>query len=536
MGQVFAKWSGLDSLIESVEYSSALGTSPGTVTISLVTGTESFEPEDISDVILSDGQNQIQIKNCRIIDIREQKSLSGFKKIVTLQDGRWKWRFGFIDGKYNQFLADGKVDKDTEKTVSQLVRLLLDEMGEEKSKIQGLDKIEPKARPTVEWDHVKPADELESLLQKFGRAIAYAQDGSMSIVEIGKQTSSPPVNGAQELPENKNIVLKPTWLTFIGGYYLNQGNFELEAVALDSDGVEKPIADLSYAPAGGFSNDIDYLYELDPTVREFARKSLFRYYRIKEDLSWDKSVSTRHPLGAVPSYLKKQGITSWALSRLLPLPGKMVDYGSEDNKTKDRDSLVLGEYYDLENNLTTEKDSDGNWPVLPFSWDLDLEKGLIKFDRPIYKVDSGNLVAAKLYCRTAIQSVRLRLSVNIGGPGNTTEVIFDDSLFYTLKDGLLTPESVLEVAPVVSELFKAKQRNYELTQTQGTVKLAGIKPVKLDGVTRQVTYTVSKDSGANTTYSKNTEHEQSFPSLEERQQWAKIRRASSDKNKPRGTG
>jgi hypothetical protein len=298
--------------IISCSYTRGHGISPGFATITCTPQEE--WPDRQGSLKFEYGGISREYPDCVTDNLSFSFDSSGQLWRLMVMDRRWKWRYGFINGRYNVRLPNGPVDKldpRTEKTPYELIRMLLDQMGEDDAVIGRLPKL---LRPSISWDHANPAQELANLCDQFGMSIILDDDDVVAIFPRGwgdlagtrrSEFSREQViadSGSSDPPE------LPDKVTFVCGPSRFQVDYPLDCVNDDIDGLVKPIEVLSYAPkgkdaAGNLTKTVDWtradlvnfsnitlFNPADPTgvkwynyasPRELARAGMFKKYRVR---------------------------------------------------------------------------------------------------------------------------------------------------------------------------------------------------------------------------------------------------------------
>lgn len=248
------------------EYTVSHGVSPGTIVLRTHPGT--VAPVAVGDVVIGDGRKRLTVRNCKLIRFTAERDDSGNEWLIELEDSRWRWRDGRIDGRYNQLDPHGKLIPRQIKSPTELAVLCLRAMGLARFVVDMPDGIPGAAfindipdflpvgvnfpaiglNPPVDWYAENPASVLAALAEQCGRRLVYDPvDDRVLVVRPGLGDDLPnghihnvtPSAVAPETPDAVQIVGDPTrYETF----------FELEAVGLEWDQSIKPIDQLSYAP------------------------------------------------------------------------------------------------------------------------------------------------------------------------------------------------------------------------------------------------------------------------------------------------
>lgn len=285
----------------SCSYTLSHGTAPGCAALDILPQ-EELESGG-GDLVITDGYGTITLKDCKVDRHSFERNSGGLIWRITILDRRWKWRFGYIEGRYNLRDQQGKLIKHTVKTPRELAVLCLDEAGESNYDVSALPEEEA-ARLPVTWEGVPPMEALASLAEQFGCRVVYQPlDDSVRVVKLGQGEQLPPDSSGGPILDG-GLTLdppeRPDFLRVVCAPTLINTWFYLEAVGLDVDGRIKPINRLSYAPGfvAGATPDEDmpgsWAKCPPPTfpglapgntpenlrIRGLAQQSVFRWYRI----------------------------------------------------------------------------------------------------------------------------------------------------------------------------------------------------------------------------------------------------------------
>lgn len=248
------------------EYTCSHGITPGTIT--LRTHPSDISPEAFGDVTIGDGRKTFVLPNCKLIRFTAERSDAGVEWLIELEDARWKWRGGRIDGQYNQLDPHGKLIPRTIKSPTELANLCLDQMGVTRRIVDMPDGIPGNAfinnipdflpvgvnfpqlglNPAVNWFADNPAQALATLAESCGRRVVYDPvEDRVLVVRPGLGEDLPnghihnetPALVPPETPDAVEIVGEPTRFETM---------FELYAVGIEWDGSIRPIDQLSYTP------------------------------------------------------------------------------------------------------------------------------------------------------------------------------------------------------------------------------------------------------------------------------------------------
>lgn len=261
------------------EYTCSHGTAPGTIV--LRTHPAKNAPTQFGDVKISDGRKALKLRDCKLLKLTAERDDSGQEWIIEIEDTRWQWRGGRIDGMYNQLDPHGKLIPRMVQSPTELVNLCLDQMqGFKRRFVDMPDGIDSKfaltkvpdflpvgvnfpqigINPPVNWYAENPAAALASLADLCGRRVVFDPvNERVLVVPVGVGKDLPdghianftPSLTAPETPDAVEVVGDPTRYETM---------FELQAVGLEWDGSIRPINELSYAPqVAGRLHEVRYV-------------------------------------------------------------------------------------------------------------------------------------------------------------------------------------------------------------------------------------------------------------------------------------
>jgi hypothetical protein len=441
----------------------------------------------------------------------------------TLQilDRRWRWAYGRVSGVYNVRLADGSVDPDTEKTPQELALLLLAAMGEARANVAELPNF---SRPFMDWDVHNPAEELARLCDGLGCRVVLGLDNRVSLRRVG--VGRPLPVGGKEMNASFGFTSarKPDSLVFVGGPTVIQSKLELEAVGEETDGTAQLIDDLSYKPALGWGPWTQPEYAVDLAQRHHAEKSVFRWYRIKQQAEGGLQIQS------------EDNIHVETMQQLLPIGSDLVETVNDGGRIRrPKAAYIEGVFYpegeDAANTAAgTIYPSDDRGQQL---FSIDTRRGIVMFNDMVRQYNSTLLeyAAAELYLTTSYNLrdengvlVRLEVERQIPGErvGTGSLVIARDEVFATQQhvySGVRLTGRVTNIDAAREEAGRtldAVEASFVTTQSVD-LKYAGIIPIELDGAIQQVTWHVGPPA-ATTRASRGGEHEIDLPSYDERRQ------------------
>lgn len=263
-----ASWPGVEGTVESCEYTCSHGIMPGTAMLAChPTGL----PAMLGDLVITDGVGTVRLPACRVVDYTVRQDGQGTRLTLSIQDRRWRWSGGRIDGCYNQLDPRGKLIPWTVRAPKELALLCLQAMGEPRYDIDalppGLSSGEALAavgnrilqagellpatgvNPPINWYAIPPSQALQQVAEMFGCRVVYdpltdsvivAKVGVGGDLPAGSLSSQGPSLRPPDAPSAVQVVGSPT---------LYQGRFWLQPVGEEWDGSYVPIDLLSYSPA-----------------------------------------------------------------------------------------------------------------------------------------------------------------------------------------------------------------------------------------------------------------------------------------------
>jgi hypothetical protein len=272
-----ALWPGVAGFIECV-FTSSWGRTPGVASLTL---SPSAEPEAVGDLVLTDGRGgELVIADCKVA--RPTGQLSGGQTpsvTLTIEDARWRWRYlKSVRGRYNILQprtnttplvftptnpqgipwqpprqapkGEEAILPWTRKTARELATILC-ELLVDRSRGAAYDvsDLDDAATPSVDWDHVNPAEALEQLIEPLGCVLCFhPTTGDIKVARRGAGYELPEglfMQGSQTV----EMPIRPSRLRLWGARIRYQQRLKLRPVGLDFDGTWKPIEELSYAPS-----------------------------------------------------------------------------------------------------------------------------------------------------------------------------------------------------------------------------------------------------------------------------------------------
>jgi len=373
---------GIDGVI-SGSFTISHGIAPSVAQIEVPPFTQ-FETEVGTLRLIGDG-GSLDFPGCRIEKVTQA---ANDNLIITILDRRWRWRFGGAFALLNERTEDGGLRPGSEYAPQDIARELLNLMGETGFDIGDLPN---ETRPEMRFIGNNPASELESLCSSLGCSVVLWRD-RVAIRRLG-QGGSLPNNPLQSGQPVIDIPITPDSVAVISGPRDFQAMFSLEAVALEADGTVVPIEEASYRPTDGWETEWPEDFEgiEDEKERALALKSVFRWYRIKQEVDSDVVLDGR-PFGVSEDVQK--------LDQILPiLDGLNETETLPDGSVRPKGAKVEGLL------MPGDEEYANRYGPVKENFSIDRERGLVQFSEPLFQIkrsgDSDHHHPAELYltCR-----------------------------------------------------------------------------------------------------------------------------------------
>lgn len=322
----------------SGRYFCAHGVQPGRILIKAAyQGTPVL---NIGPVRISYGNQYFDVVDCKV---QEQNNYydgrGGWVSEYLIEDRRWRWRFGEIEGHYNRKLKSGKVDTNCEKTPQELAKLLFEAMKEQRYDFSALPN---KARPECEWAGANPAQELERLADLLGcRVVFDPVSDTVAIRKTGQGEFLPNINSVDQIGSNLTKPAVPSGIRVVGKLTRVEAGLQLYPLVEDTDG------ELKYANKLSFHEDLvadtgredwyaeeslDFSNITNEEQRKLVKKTMWKYWRPLVDNTALSVYLTARKFGPVER-LEPENV-SLELNR---------EYEDEDGE-KTKKGYVLGVY------------------------------------------------------------------------------------------------------------------------------------------------------------------------------------------------
>jgi hypothetical protein len=372
-------------------YTQRRGVNPDTVYIEFVP--QSQPVSNAGTVIMSYEGDELSVVNCTIDAGRRTYSGNGWLQSVVLADRRELWKYVVpINGHYNETDGTGARVTDTEKTLRELMELLLDACGETNNDVTAVDNT---VYPEVDWQCVEPRLALQELCKTWGYDVVLGfDDDPVTIVQMGVGLELPASTDSKMMVSDEiDATIQPQYIRVCFGPSVAQARFELEAVGFDTDGDFKIFDDLSYKPTAGWG-------EVDPWSLEQARSSM-------TDEEWWVASNSMYMIYRVKQFsdgdllLPDGGSTTLDdIKQVLPLDSRLLSTANVFDVLQREQAKLYGIMYrepDEEAQPPEEEHTDID-DELQVQWQwIDQGRGLLRFEKPMWQVVTREFQPASLY-------------------------------------------------------------------------------------------------------------------------------------------
>lgn len=525
---------GIDSIIR---FSATIGhgETPGVFILDIAP--QPKPPALIGPFTIAFAGNTYTWDDCRAVYASYKRDGSGRVVSLTIEDWRWRWRFGAISGRYNVREPHAANQNDarrilsyTEKNPRELLKLCFEQLGQADSTVD-VSLVPDDPRPEIEWDVEPAAQAAAALCDLLGCRIVPMPGNAVQICPLGEGADLPEHPSRTDLIQVLDPPEKPSELAVVGGPVLFQCDFELEFLAEETDGEFVLLDDVSYKPTGGWHMaDVPNFDSIsDKKHRELARNSVYRVARIKI------------PAGglAIPGYTEETGKKITRVDQIVPL-----EHQAETEIQHGREVFVRPWLFGAftgdanigddigENTLDkpepiTDRDSElAKKCTLQDSGSYDHDKGVLYLSQPVFYIDeAGTRQPAKLRWRVAVMirdeetgAVARYIRKRSYGPppGSTTttkaETIRREEVFYSFV-AKYKPDYTDDGVDKRGQTAADQEADYYLDQrekewqtlTPSEAAYGWIIPLVLDGAIQHVVYSGGIDQPPTTRISRNTE-------------------------------
>ncbi|MFN0055922.1 MAG: hypothetical protein ACKV0T_27575 [Planctomycetales bacterium] len=529
--QALFRYPGLQQVIRW-SYTLSHGISPGVCLVEIVP--QGVAPDWNGTLRIEFGSTRLQFPDMLVDQAQVRRGPGGMVVGLTLLDRRWKWKYGAISGRYNLRTPSGRLDTRTERSPQGLATLLLQAMGETGFSVGELPNA---SRPEIDWVAANPAGELAALCEALGCRVVLGLDNRVALRRAGEGAALPRTGTHRTVTFGIDPPDRPGRVQVVTGPTRFQTKFRLEAVGEDRDGTVRPLANLAYQPADGWSFEpyCGFPNVTDPGDRARAVRSVYRWYRILCTAPDETAGTFRLPGEHGPVE---------ALWQILPLEQGLIDTEpGRDGIERPRPPVVEGTFW------TGAPDGENTPPTRPYDGPLtiDAARGIVRFTQPIVKrrasddailpADLFLTIAHPLHELASRRELRLtRERVLSGGSSAGALVLRRDDLAQTQVTSYSPNHSPISVVTNRTEIEREADGTIDaaLQELQGVessmAEYAGVNSVSPDGAIQQVAWS-GGPRGALTRVGRNSEFSAILPGWKERRRIETTRQSQEEQRR-----
>jgi hypothetical protein len=265
--QQFISWPGVFG-VESFVYVVNHGISPDVAVMTTIPQPNQATPAEFGDLVFSDGQRFITLRDCKVSRITGRTDSSGTSWTLEILDRRWRWDgLNALFGEFNQLDNRAKLVPWTIRSPTELATVCLDAMGETnyiinlppglpKSAGQDINKYlslgdnfpQTGTNPPTVWNGAPPSQLLAQLADLYGCHVIWQPIADRVIVTPIGQGEALPDGPCESITPAVKAPVVPASVGLIGAPLRIQMRLGLEAVGEEWSGQYVPIDELSYRP------------------------------------------------------------------------------------------------------------------------------------------------------------------------------------------------------------------------------------------------------------------------------------------------
>ncbi len=525
--------------------------------------------QQIGDLVLSNGNQQITFRNCRLHRAVVQAGGGGARwRELQIYDRRWAWAesFGGVYGAYNlETRAPG--DPRNRRSARELGQILCEAMGETGYDVSFLPS---NVFPRVDWSGQNPATELEALCKAFGCFVTLTPQDRLAVRREGVGQGPTSDSRQMDFTYSEQLPVIPRSLVFEGDDILCQHDLPIVPVGLETSGSKKgqllPIDDLSYKPSGGWAKESpDNFYGVtNKQDRDTAKKYIWRYYQVRGPVQLPLPPAQFLPknssgsinatsAAAVRADLKIEAGDEW---RLLPIEPEQLGI-FKDSETNAAMPYQLIGYFATggagKNNYTGSLPPEASNPDAPIAsvplakaehsllydgaFELKPEFGLVILSEPLYllgrtsdAMSNDTHVPAKVRLRCAFP---IRAKANAArlasqywvSPGSSVAIsvvkkVRDSQLgveygLRTKNNATTIRDNTAEFMELASAMLQQELLTYSIGTGYSSPWKGFIFDKQIDGIIRTISWDSSETGEGITSIDYNMERPEAYLSLDE---------------------
>jgi len=428
---------------------------------------------------------------------------------VMIYDRRINWTKGSIRGEYNRRNSAGTLLNEYKNNAKNLCIRCLETLGEIGYDVSA---VPTNLFPYVNWNasKVSPGHALAWICEYVSCTINMVND-VVVITPYGTGASMPAAGRRATQDVDVYPKTRPSQIRVVGSPTVFQSKLKCAGRGIDTDGVRRSLATLTYKPASGWSYQWPMAFGgVAIANRRYAFESVFRWYQV---IGQSDGSLTPTNCPEVVTDVRQY----WPL-----LPDLMT--GTALNSSLDQfDSLppyIEGKYWprcDHPINTPTTAAYTGDFTV-------DRNIGMVRTNQPVFQINTGGLIEeAELYlicCYNVTKADRtgkIRLertqAVPAGGAGEL--VLYRPELFYGYIQYPSTTDNVTAMNTEADAYLTAFAARYAVDPVKDA-EYDGFPISGTDGKIAQLTFSVGRNRVCTTRVSQNEEMNIFSPDFKER--------------------
>ena len=425
-------------------------------------------------LVFSYGTSVVTFPDAAVVTVGERTwyGRDGWRFDIKVADRRWKWRYHRINGCYNRRAADGTIHQFGKKSANELVKILLDSMGETAYDVTA---VSSSVYPPCLWNRSRSALELQWICDLLGLIVVLGLDNIVRIkpmndtagdvlpvVSIPTAPTNLPWKGAV-IPEKVQVQGDPTVIQSS----LTLAHKRLDGVAGAFDNWSVPSTDWP-----------EWMLGVSTTYRPQAHFSGYRWFQ--PDGGWDGDGVTISDFRQLELLDRLVEVAPDLNGELLPLP-----------------PVLRGDFYMYDEMGTNAADEiyTGNFRIHPGA-------RLVETDKPLFQISGAKVVLAAMKLLIAYRVKEAdssdyarytkELLVSSGAAGSGTRVVNHPELTkHKIVDGIwdggIVGSNSVALDSEADVYLDGVEQTYRFGESHD-VPYDGIVAQELDGAISQISF------------------------------------------------
>ncbi len=395
---------------KGAKYTATRGVTPDKISVRMIPQVTPIAAE--GNLTLGYGAETFTLDNCLADRSNIMLTKDGFVGTIVFQDRRWRWsRQPAVSYHWNERGPDGEI-VGVQTSLRFMIERVLRDLGETNF---SAGPVSTSVFPEVDVSAMRPDLLLQYLTDSYGYSVSIGASGDPVRIHQNGVGLPLPINHVMAFSRSVDPPTPPATARVEFGASLAQARFKMINVGLDTDGVIKPVDDLSYTPAGGWENTGwgmgDVREEFGEDEQNLAIEWVHRVYAV--DKFADDTLDLPDGSGSLSS-----------INQVLPLFGELIETSVVEGRTTKASPRVFGRHTPIVFPFIKETTLDQK--VLT-DWTFDRYRGLVRFATSVYMVDEVSLTKGQpdLYLEAAFsirdintnQHVHYKKDIAVGGGG-----------------------------------------------------------------------------------------------------------------------